>query len=276
MKPCTIAVIPDTQVEPEDPLDHMWWAGQYLSDRFDGQDDVHYVHLGDHAAMRSLSVHDSPLDHEGRTYQDDIDWANEAWDIFNGPQERKNRRRSEDKVWQPKSRRITLGNHEDHITRAVAQDPKLRGKMSLSDLNFTDWGWQTIPFLSVTQLAGIHFSHFFVNNANGRAISGMIETRIKTIGTSFVQGHQQGLKTGMVETISGRRRGIVAGSYYLKSEQYRGEQAAGEWRGILILHQAENGDFDLMEVSASYLCKRFEGVPIDKFLWSKYRIRWNG
>lgn len=270
-------VIPDTQIEPGDPIDHMRWVGEYLVDQFAGRDRVSFIHLGDHAAMRSLSVHDSPQDAEGRRYRDDIDSANAAFDALCAPLERYNdrRRKNKEKMWEPVGKHILLGNHEDHITRAVGQNPKLQNIISLDDLNYKQHGWEVHDFLDVLPLDGISYSHFFVNNSNGRAISGMIETRIKSIGCSFVQGHQQGLKTGMIETIAGRRRGIVAGSCYLKSEGYRGPQAAGEWRGILVLHQVNgSGDYDLMEVSLSYLCQKYEGLSIDKFLQKRYGLKW--
>ena len=267
----THIVIPDTQIEPGDPMEHMGWIGQYIVDQFAGKPDIKIVHLGDHAAMNSLSVHNSPLEAEGLTYEDDIEWANAAFEMYTSPLEMYNKRRKN--KWLPE-RYLTLGNHENHITRAISQNPNLRGAMSLDDLNYAEHGYEVIPFLQLLRLDGIAYSHFFVNNANGRAISGMIETRIKTIGCSFVQGHQQGLKVGMVETIAGRRRGIVAGSCYLKNEGYRGPQASGEWRGILVLHEVKDGDYDLMEVSLNYLCHRYEGVSVDKFLSKRYSIGW--
>lgn len=270
-------VIPDTQIEPGDPIDHMGWIGEYLVDQFAGKPDVTFVHLGDHAAMRSLSVHDSPEDQEGRRYVDDIESANHAFDVLCAPLERYNdrRRKNKEKMWEPAGKHLLLGNHEDHITRAIGQNPKLKNTISLEDLNFKQHGWEVHPFLEVVLLGGISYSHYFVNNANGRAVSGMIETRIKSIGCSFTQGHQQGLKVGMVETIAGRRRGIVAGSCYLKNEQYRGPQAAGEWRGILVCHQVDgDGDYDLMEVSLDYLCRRYEGMALSNFMAKRYNMPW--
>ncbi len=75
----------------------------------------------------------------------------------------------------------------------------------------------------------------------------------------------------MLETLAGRRRGIVAGSCYLTAETYRGPQATGEWRGILVLNEVDgSGDFDLMEVSLNYLCHRYEGKSLERFLAKKY------
>ena len=275
--PITHVVIPDTQIEPGDPTDMMGWIGSYIVEHLAGRSNVKIIHLGDHAAMNSLSVHNSPQEQQGMTYEDDINSANVAWSELNAALVSYNKKRKayKEKKWNPE-KHILIGNHENHIDRAVANDPRLVGKLRLSDLDYERSGWTVHPFLKVLQLDGVNYSHFFVNNSNGRAISGMIETRIKSIGASFVQGHQQGLKVGMVETIGGRRRGIVAGSCYLKSEGYRGPQAMGEWRGILVLHQVREGDYDLMEVSLDYLCRRYEGVPVAQFVQEKYDMEWAG
>ena len=261
-------IIPDTQIEPGDPTDMMRWAGQYLVDHFGAHPHVRVIHLGDHAAMRSLSHHNSNQEAEGLLYMDDVNAANDAWHEFNNPIALE-----EAKGWSIK-KIMCLGNHEEQITRYVGENPRLRGTMSTDDLAYAETGWDVVPFLEVIKVDGIYYTHYFVNNANGRAVSGMTETRIKSIGVPFVQGHQQGLKTGMVETVAGRRRGIVAGSCYLKSEGYRGPQAAGEWRGVLALHQVRDGDYDLMEVSLSYLCQKYEGMGIAQFMMEKYGLKW--
>lgn len=273
MELATHVVIPDTQIEPGDPDDFCTWIGRYIVDQFAGKPNVKVKHLGDHAAMNSLSVHNTPEEQEGRAYGDDIAAANAAWKKLNAPLVRYNARRTPDKQWWP-DRDVLLGNHENHIPRKVGSDPSLRGSMSLDDLDYERSGWTVHPFLRVHRDDGIAYSHYFPNPGNGRPISGMIETRIKNLGCSFIQGHAQGLKAGMVETIAGRRRGIVAGSCYLKAEPYRTEQCAGEWRGILVLHEVADGDYDLMEVSLRFLCLKYEGVPIDVFMADKYGLPW--
>jgi hypothetical protein len=143
----------------------------------------------------------------------------------------------------------------------------LDGALSLDDLNYSEHGFKVHPFLEVVNLGGISYSHYFVNPASGRPLAGMIETRIKSLGCSFTMGHQQGLKSGMIETFAGRRRGLIAGSFYLHNEPYRGPQATGEWRGIIVCHEVEgDGDYDLMEVSLNFLCHKYEGMPLAKFM----------
>ena len=79
-------------------------------------------------------------------------------------------------------------------------------------------------------------------------------------------GHQQTLLYG-IRYVAGRsQHGLVAGACYLHDEDYKGPQGNAHWRGIVVKHQVDAGSYDAMFVSLSYLCARFEGVSLDKFL----------
>ena len=272
----TIFVIPDAQVEPDTPMDHLGWVGEEILS-YRKRDNLIVCDLGDHAHMASLSSYDKgKREMEGRRYNADIESANAGMDLICGPTDRHNRMKRRDKEKQFRPRwELFLGNHEYRIDVATSLDPKLHGTISTDDLNYREWGWNVHPFLEVVMIEGIAFSHYFVNSANGRPMSGMIETRIKNVGCSFVQGHQQGLKVGMVENATHRRRrGIVAGSCYLKNEDYRGPQGMGEWRGVLVLHEVQDGDYCLMEVSLDYLCRKYEGQSLTSFMAQRYSVKW--
>ena len=65
--------------------------------------------------------------------------------------------------------------------------------------------------------------------------------RDSIIGRSFVMGHQQGLKFA-TRYIGGKQQiGIAAGSFYQHEEGYMGPQGTGYWRGIIVLHDVDNG-----------------------------------
>lgn len=53
---------------------------------------------------------------------------------------------------------------------------------------------------------------------------------------------------------------------YLHDEKYLGPQGNDYWRGIVVCHQVENGQYDAMEVSLDYLCRRYEGIALEGFL----------
>lgn len=259
-------LVPDTQVTPGVPIDHLGWIGHYIVDEFARKTEpLQVIHIGDHWDMHSLSSYDKgTLRSEGARYEDDIESGNLGFEKLSKPIEAE--RRKARKGLHPWDIKLDFffGNHEERVVRAYESNPEFFGKLDLSDMDTR--GWTTHDFLVPVLIDGIMYSHYFLNPANGRPVSGMMPTRLKTIGTSFTQGHQQGLVTGMYESMAGRRRGIVAGSCYLHDEKYRGPQAAGEWRGILVCWQVEDGDYDLMEVSLDYLCRRYEGVPLVEFL----------
>ena len=264
-------VIPDTQAKPGAPTDHLKWIGQYIVDQFHDQP-IKIIHLGDHADMPSLSSYDKgKKSMEGRRYLQDIEAANEAWQILNKPLNdfNLNRRKTRHAKWQPE-RHILLGNHEDRINRAVESDAQLEGVISTDDLIYAKTGWQVHPFLSPVFLDGVGYSHYWYNPMNGRPLGGTAEGRLKTLGHSFTMGHQQTYLTAIRYVNDQQQRGLIAGACYLHDEDYKGPQGNHHWRGILIKHQVNSGAYDLMEVSLDYLCRRYEGVSLDRFIAKKY------
>lgn len=249
--PNYIVVIPDTQVRDDVPTEHLAWAGWYIGEHFGGKRNITIVHLGDHWDMPSLSSYDrGKKAMEGRRYVDDIKAGNDAMDLLVGSM-----RDAAPPRWKP--RRIFLhGNHENRITRAIEDNAQAEGAFSLDHLNLD--GWEVYPFLDVVTVHGVMFSHYFYSPGNGRPYSGEnMDTRLRAIGGSFVQGHQQGLRYGVRESIRGLSHGLVAGSFYQHSEQYRGPQARGEWRGIVVLNDVRDGDLDVMPVRLDYLARRY-------------------
>lgn len=259
-------VIPDTQVKPGVPTDHLTWIGRYLVDQFKGHPNLTVVHLGDHWDMPSLSSYDrGKRAMEGRRYVEDVDAGNAAWHRLNAPLDRYNARqeRTGREEWWPRRVRL-LGNHEWRVERAAEDNAALEGAVSLDHLESP--GWEVVDFLEPVTLDGVTYAHYFYNPANGRPYSGMIETRIKNVGRSFTQGHQQGLMYGLRQVAGTRHHGLVAGSCYLHEEDYLGPQGVSYWRGIVVCHEVRDGVYDPMFVSLDYLCRRYEGVGLDEFV----------
>lgn len=262
-----IFVVPDVQAKPGVPLEHLEWAGNAIC-RYRPD---HVLILGDFADLESLSSYASRREAEGRRYSDDIEIAWGARDTLMGPI----RQKWGKKLQRPGAPKFTLlyGNHEARITRAVEENPHLEGILSLDQLGYADAGWETHPFLEIVNIEGVGASHYFQQPGTSRAVTGMIETRIKNIGFPFVQGHQQGLKTGMVARNNGELiRGIVAGSFYLHTESYTGQTDSAYWRGCLVLNDVRRGQYDLMELSMDYLCREFgPGVHVWEHMTKNYR-----
>lgn len=260
-------VIPDTQVKPGVATDHLEWVGRYIVDQFAGRPDVKIIHLGDHADMPSLSSYDKGTKSmEGRRYVADIRAANEGFARLCAPLAEYNRLRKErkERQWWPE-RHITLGNHEDRITRAAEADAQLEGILTLDDLDYRKHGWEVHPFLQPVELDGVVYAHYFYNPMSGRPLSGNALSRLKTLGHSFTMGHQQTLDYALRFVRGQSQHGLVAGAFYLHDEGYKGFQGNAHWRGIVVCHEVINGSYSPMFVSLDYLCRRYAGLPLDEW-----------
>lgn len=243
----THVILPDTQTKPGVCVDHLSWINQYVRARYEGKP-ITFVHLGDHWDFPSLSSYDRGKGSmEGRRFVNDVAAGNEAFAILN-----------EGLDW-PGLRKVFLfGNHEDRVVRAVESDVQLDGILSLDQCNTQDW--ERHGFREPVVIDGVTYCHFFYHPMTGRPYGGEnVELRLKTIGLSFVQGHQQGLKIGMRYVGGKQQIGVVAGSCYLHDEDYLGPQANAQWRGIVVANNVIDGSFDPMTVGLDYLCRRFEG-----------------
>jgi hypothetical protein len=187
---------------------------------------------------------------EGRRYVEDVAAGNEAMRAFRGVL-----RDAAPKGWRP--RMVFLhGNHEQRIVRAAEDNAQLDGAVSLTHLDLA--GWETYDFLVPVVIDGVTYAHYFYHPNTGRPYAGTnVESRLAKIGTSFTMGHQQGLLYGVRSTIRGMQHGLVAGSFYQHNEEYRGPQAQGEWRGIVVKHDVRDGTYDPMFVSLTYLERQY-------------------
>ena len=242
-----IAVIPDCQVRPGVNTDHLEWCGRYLAEK---QPDV-IIQIGDFVDMGSLSTYDAPgsLRLEGLRYKKDIDSAHKAMEKLLTPIEKVSKYRP--------LKILTLGNHEDRITRAVLRDPKLEETLKLSDLGYEGYGWEVHPFLEAVTVGGMAFCHYFPSGIMGRPISSARAILTK-LHMSCYAGHQQGRDIAYARRADGQEMtAIISGSFYTHDEEYLSPFTNNHWRGMYMLHEVRDGSFDEMAVSIKYLKHRF-------------------
>ncbi len=248
-------VIPDVQIRPGDNTDFLYNIGRYIVEK---QPDV-IICIGDFADMPSLSSYDvGKKAYEGRRYLNDVQAVQDAmgqlltplW-TYNAQQKRNGK-----KQYRPRME-LTLGNHEERINRAVNSDAKLEGILSIDNLRYEAYGWKVHPFLEVVIIDGVAYSHYFVTGVAGRP-AGTAAAQIRKTNMSCIAGHQQGLHIATAHRADGALlTSVIAGSCYEHNEDYLGPQGNKHWRGILMLHEVNNGAFDLMPVSLDYLNRKY-------------------
>lgn len=251
-------IIPDTQVKPGVPINHLTAAGNYVIAK---KPDV-IIHLGDHFDMHSLSTYDKGTKKaEGATYQKDIDAGIMAMDAFLAPIRAYNKMRKRNKKSQYKPRMVfLLGNHEQRIMRHVNANPNLDGKLSYADLKLEKMGWEVHDYQKPVDIDGVLYSHNFVNTASltKGIIGGTIENKLKHIGQSFTMGHQQTLQTGLRYLNNGKcQRGLVCGAFYQHDEEYMGYQGNHHFRGCIMKHEVKDGNYAVMELTLDYLLREW-------------------
>ncbi len=252
--------VPDCQVRKDTPQDHLPWIGEALVEY--APDAI--VIGGDFADIPSLATHD-PIGSkrmEGARYVDDIAAANEGFATLCKPLERCR------KKWKPALHWLD-GNHEYRIVRAVERDPKYEGKISLKDIDRR--GFKHHAFLERLWIGGVVFSHYFQSPYSKYGLGGTITNMLGKIGASFVMGHVQGAKYGSAPMAAGYTwHGAVYGSCYLHREEYRGPQNQKHFQGLFVMNELRDGDYCPMPLSLDYLCRKYEGKSLHKYMTKKY------
>lgn len=254
-------IIPDRQIKPGVPLEYNRWIGYAIQDyRPDWVCD-----LGDYADFASMSTHSAPgsKSKEGQRLRQDIEAANEGDALLTEGMGK----------FKPKRKIRLRGNHCHRLSRYIEANPVLDGLVGLHLLDDADW--EIVPYFhgspGIIEVDGIQLAHYFANPNTGKPLGGTIGNRISKIGGSFIQGHSQGLLQGNVQYATGRiAHGIVAGSCYMHDEEYKGA-ANAHWRGIVVLNEVRNGQFCEMPLTLDYLCRKYEGTSLARYMQRRYR-----
>lgn len=248
-------VIPDTQVKPGVDVSHLRMAGKYAAEK---KPDV-IVHIGDHWDMPSLSSYDKgKTGYEGRRYIKDIKAGNQALAEFMKPiyAEQKRMAKAKKKIWKPRLV-FCIGNHEQRIMRAVENDAMLEGLIGYDDFNLKEHGWEVHDFLSPVVIDGVAYSHYFTSGVMGRPVSSA-RLMLNKKHMSCVMGHVQQRDIAFAQRADGATMtGLFCGTFYRHNEEYLGAQGNGQWRGVWMLHQVQDGSFDEMPVSMRYLESKY-------------------
>jgi len=253
-----ILVLPDVQAKPGVDFSYLARIGAYMVEK---KPDV-VVCIGDFADMPSLSSYDKgKKSFEGRRYKRDIEAAQFAMQAFLKPLNEHNEKHKS-RPYKPRMV-LTLGNHEERIDRAVNDDPKLDGMLSVKDLAYEEYGWEVVPFLKVVVIEGVAFSHYFTTGVMGRPASSA-QAQLRKTSMSCFAGHQQGKQITYGSRADGKTiTSIISGSCYEHSEGYLGPQGNQHWRGFWMLNDCQDGSFDEMPISLSYINQKYAHITYD-------------
>lgn len=263
------------QVRPGDVVDHIDWIARDVVRRKPD----YLIVLGDWWDFPSLSSHDEKgsAKKENARVVEDLEAGHAAMKRLMDPIRFEVDRltRNHDKRWNPQC--IFLeGNHENRADRYASNEPVLMGLVGSRMCDVERFGFRRMPFLEPLLIEGVYFSHYWQNQKSHQAIGGSIDNRINKLCASFVCGHEQGLIYGNRPLAIGKTiHGIVAGSCYLRPEDYRGPQAKREWRGVVVLHDVRDGDFEPMFLTLRYLSREYAGEELVQYMRARYEGDWS-
>lgn len=241
-------VIPDCQVKPDVPTEHLEWIGNYIVEK---QPDV-LINLGDFADIDSLNSYTKgKREAEGKRLSKDIASVSRAMERLLKPINDYNR--TAEVKYKPEMH-LTLGNHEYRMEREVEDNPRLEGMFHMGDLGYEDNGWQVHDFLKVVEIDGVEYAHYFTSGNMGRPVTSAAAL-LRERQCSAIMGHVQ--HTDMAFHKKTQNIAMFAGICYLHSESYLGPQGNETRRQVVMLHEVENGHFDPMFVSLRFLQKRY-------------------
>lgn len=255
-RPIKILVIPDMQVKPDIDLRFAYAIGGYIAAK---QPDV-VVNLGDMADMASLSSYDKgKRSAEGKRYKADIGSVTLAQELLWRSTHELNKTFVKQKkpLYDP-LRIFLMGNHEDRINRATETDPSLYGTLDATrDLHLKQHWDEVHEFMEVMELHGICFSHYFGSGVMNKACS-TAKRQLSVTHASSIAGHQPGRQSVSEKKGNGRLlTAIIAGSAYDYDLDYMGPQGNKHWRGIIMLHNAWDSQFDELYVPIDYLKSKY-------------------
>lgn len=241
----THLLIPDAQVKEGVPLEHIDAASRLIVDL---QPEV-ITCIGDWWDMPSLSRFDAPGSENAEGQRTEIDIA-----VGNAAMRRLTKGWPH-KKYKPEAH-FLFGNHEHRISSYIASNPKMKGILGLHQLELGNW--KVHKFLTPVEIDGVSYAHYWYNNMTGKALGGQARNMLDKIGFSFVQGHRQEYQYARKELPNGRTlHGLIAGAFHMHDEHYKGAQANKHWRGLVLLHDVCEGEYDVEVISIERLLREY-------------------
>ena len=253
----THVMIPDTQVKPNIDMSWLDWVGEFLASK---KPDV-IIHIGDHFDLPSLSSYDKGTKKaEGKHLHDDIQAGIEGMNRLLKPiydLQQKELQEFGEVRYKPKMV-FTLGNHEQRLERHINANPELTDLVSYSDFRLEEFGWEVYDFLEPAIVNGVMYIHYLPNPMTGRPYGGSALNVLNKIGCSASMGHVQKLDIATKNVANGQAQWlIVCGACYPHKEGYKGYIGNHHFRGLVVKHGVDKGNYNPMIVDLDYLERKY-------------------
>lgn len=249
----SILILPDQHAEPGFDNERADWGAKFIIDR---RPDI-VINIGDAADMNSLSSYDKgKRSYQGKNYAKDIEIHQDFQDRLWSPV-KKTKKKMPDRYF-------FIGNHEQRIDRALDLSPELDGTISYKDLMLDENYNEVIPYEGDTPgvkiIEGIAVAHYFTSGVMGNAIGGEHQaySLLSKNYQSCIQGHTHTLDFSARTNAKGEKiYGLVCGVYQTHESPWAGKRNDMWWRGLVYLHNVENGQFDPEFISLDSLKQEY-------------------
>lgn len=213
--------------------------------------------MGDQSDFPSLSSYDKgKRSFVGRTYAADVASHLEFQERLWEPVKRRKKKMP---------RRVFLeGNHEHRIERALDLSPELTNTISFDNLELSEYYNDIVRYEGTTpgqiEIDGITYAHYFIAGVSGRPMAGehhAYQLLAKQF-SSCTAAHSH-LADYAVRTVANGRKihGLVAGCFLDYPLDWAGETNKLWWRGVILKHNVEDGNYDPEFISLDRLQKEY-------------------
>lgn len=253
----TILVVPDQHAHPDynnDRADHL---GKFIKDL----KPTVLVNMGDTADMHSLCHYDKGKGKFfSRSYQKDIEAHLDFQERMFAPIK---------KAKKKKPYAVCLiGNHENRVNRVLDYEPHLSGEkfgISMRDFDHESYYNEVVGYDGSTpgiyNLEGVLFAHYFISGVMGRPIGGEhhASSLLSKNYCSSVAAHSHTFDFSIRKRADGKTiMGLVAGVFQDSKGDWAGS-AENLWEsGIAVLHDFEDGRWDLEWISTKRLAREYK------------------
>lgn len=246
-------VIPDVHCRPEQTNERADLLARLITDV---SPDV-VINMGDQSDFPSLSSYErGQRAFVGRTYAADVnshlEFQARLWDPVKARKKKM-------------PRRVFLeGNHEYRIERALDLSPELTNTISFDDLQIKEYYNDIVRYEGKTpgqiEVDGVTYAHYFVAGVSGRPLSGEHHAYqlLAKQHASCTAAHSH-LADYATRTVANGRKihGLVAGCFLDYSLDWAGETNKLWWKGVVLKHNVEDGNYDPEFISLARLQKEY-------------------